>query len=242
MTSTTRRTDHQLKAAILDELSWTTRVGPDRIGVSVNQGAIVLSGEVDAEDEREAAVAAAQHVAGVTAVADEIMVRQSNGRPNDADIARNADKALRGAVMVPDGSVKATVHDHVVTLVGTTDWPYQREAARQAVEAIAGVRWVNSKVHLRSTPALSEREVQAEVTGALRHGGAEHAKHIAVHVHGRQVSLVGWVSSEAERQEAEHALLAAPAVTVVHNHLEVRDPTPQTGSDQPDGSTHASRP
>jgi osmotically-inducible protein OsmY len=46
MTQTPHRTDHELKAAIIEDLDWTPRVNEDRIGVSVTDRGITLSGEV----------------------------------------------------------------------------------------------------------------------------------------------------------------------------------------------------
>ncbi len=52
MTQTMYKTDHELKTAIVDELAWTPSVNADRIGVSVDAGAVTLSGQVETYPDR----------------------------------------------------------------------------------------------------------------------------------------------------------------------------------------------
>jgi osmotically-inducible protein OsmY len=87
MTPTARFTDTSLKAFVVEELDWNPSINSSSIGVAVSDGAVTLSGEVDAYPEKRTAVKAAQHVHGVTAVADEITVRGSGwGSLNDTDV------------------------------------------------------------------------------------------------------------------------------------------------------------
>lgn len=64
MTQTLFRTDHQLKSAIFEELSRASNLHPGRIGVSLTDGAVTLSGWVQTHPEKEAAVRAAMRVLG----------------------------------------------------------------------------------------------------------------------------------------------------------------------------------
>lgn len=81
MTQTTaQHNDHRVKDAVAGELAWTSAVNADQVGVSVNDGVVTLSGEVDSYLVRTAAVAAALRVTGVTSVVDEITVRSPTGR------------------------------------------------------------------------------------------------------------------------------------------------------------------
>jgi osmotically-inducible protein OsmY len=124
MTETLHRTDAELKTAVDDELGWTPNVVATHVGVGVNHGAVTLSGEVGSCPERHDAVKAAQRVRGVTAVADEMTVQTVWANTSDTDISREAADSLDRAVDVPDGSVKAEVADHVVTLTGNVAWHF----------------------------------------------------------------------------------------------------------------------
>ncbi len=155
MTHVGHTTDHELKTAILDELASTPSVDADAIRVSLRSGAVTLSGQVATFPEKHEAVRAALRVRGVTAVADEITVRNGWAARNDTDIAIKATEALDRMVSVPAGSVQATVHDHVVRLSGTVDWDYQRDAAHRAMAALRGVSAVVTTITLTSAPTAS---------------------------------------------------------------------------------------
>lgn len=221
MTQTPHKTDHALKTTIEDELAWAPNVRADRIGVAVNDGSVLLSGEVDSYPEKEAAVNAALRVRNVTAVADEIFVEHSaRGPREDADIARDASTTLERSTIVPN-TVKATVHNHLVTLSGTVAWQFQREAARRAVGTIPGVATILNTINLKPPVTVSPAEAKAKITSAIMRNAQLDANRISVTVHGSQVDLSGIVTSWGERRQAEHAAWSAPGVTDVVNHLVV---------------------
>ncbi|MEO9221544.1 MAG: BON domain-containing protein [Mycobacteriaceae bacterium] len=84
MTQTLLRTDHQLKSAILEGLSQAPNLHSGRIGVSLTDGAVTLSGRVPTHPEKEAAVRATMRVLGVTAIADEIIAQHGPGSAKNA--------------------------------------------------------------------------------------------------------------------------------------------------------------
>jgi osmotically-inducible protein OsmY len=77
----------------------------------------------------------------VKAIADEIDVRLT-GTTNDTDIANAALYALKWHTWIPNEKIKVTVSNGWITLEGTVDWQYQREAAREAVCHLQGVKGV----------------------------------------------------------------------------------------------------
>jgi osmotically-inducible protein OsmY len=219
MTPTARFTDTSLKASVVEELDWNPSINSSSIGVAVSDGAVTLSGEVDAYPEKRTAVKAAQHVHGVTAVADEIMVRGSGwGSLNDTDVTRNAREALNRSVDVPD-TVKAAVHDHVVTLSGEAR-QHERLAAVRAVKYLMGVREVHNNVTLRKSKTPAAAEIKAAISRALiRNAHAEGSNLTITCDTAGVVTLEGFVHSWTERSQAEYASWAAPGVTGVDDHL-----------------------
>jgi osmotically-inducible protein OsmY len=226
MTYNEKKTDHQLKTGITAELNWTPSVKADRIGVAVNDGAITLSGQVETYPEKMAAVHAALRVGGVDAVADEIVVHHTWSDPSDADVARSAAMALERTVTVPSSSVKAEVHDHIVTLSGSVGWQYQREAARRAVLALPGVNGVVSTIDIKPTHLISGPEAKAGITAAIVRHAEQDALRVVVTVVGSEVRLTGTVSSWAERTQAENAAWSARGVTHIDNQLQVNSFVP----------------
>jgi len=221
MTPRRHRTDHELEQEITDELNWTPTVTADRIGVSLSHGAVTLSGQVETFPEKDAAVRAAMRVRGVTAVADEITVLHSWSIPDDTMIARDAIDAFERSVVVPSGAVQVRVSDHWVTLSGTVEWNYQRQAAHDAVAGLSGVSGVRNLIELKPSVVVSPAEAKAKITTALGRNAQMDADRVRVAVSGTEVRLTGSVSSWAERRQAESAAWFAPGVTEVHNHIDV---------------------
>lgn len=63
--------DKQLKQSVLDELKWEPSVNAARIGVTIKDGVVTLTGSVETYAEKHAAETAALRVKGVKAVAEE---------------------------------------------------------------------------------------------------------------------------------------------------------------------------
>jgi osmotically-inducible protein OsmY len=220
MTTAQHHTDHQIKESILAELTWMPSIQADRIGVSINDGAVTLSGQVQTYPEKYAAVRAAFRVRGVTAVADEIEVHNEWAPRQDADIAREASELLEWT-LAPEGAVKAEVHARVVTLSGTVAWHYQRELIRRSIAALPGVHGVNDTITLKPKVTISAVEAKAKIAEALRRNAGLNAEHIHVDVTGTKITLTGNVASWAEHRQAGYAAWGTPGVVHVDNNLHV---------------------
>ena len=219
MTTTHLKTDHQIQTAIVRQLDWSPDVESEHIGVAVTDRAVTLSGEVASLSEKDAAVRAALQIHCVAALVDDIEVRSGVGLVNDADIARAVDEALGLHVQLIDASITAVVHEQVVTLSGTVDWHFQREAARRAIETLPGVRDVIDGIAVRTVTTRDDTE--AEILTALERGARDDAGRIEVSVVGHRATLRGPVHSWAERNRVEQAAWAARGVTDVVNNLNV---------------------
>jgi osmotically-inducible protein OsmY len=216
------KSDSQLQADVLDELQTDVSIAASGIGVAVRDGAVTLSGLVGSLMTRSAAVRAAQRVAGVRAVADELRVQlPRDQRWRDEDIAEAVVNALMWDTEVPDKTIKARVQNGWIWLVGEADWQYQRDAAQRAVERIAGVKGVTNIVRLRRHAAVpfSAAEIKAQIEQALVRNASLTGRDIRVDVDDHRVVIAGRVHSWNERMAAEHAAWAAVGVTAVDNKL-----------------------
>lgn len=221
MSDTLHRTDRDLKSSLEQELRWSPDVKADRIGVSVTDGAVTLAGEVPTYPEKDAAVAAAFRVKGVTAVANTIVVMHLGGRREDVDIAREAARALESTVTIPPGSVKAAVDHGRITLTGLVAWNYQREAARRAVKDLPGVLSVSSDVVLEPDLPFAAGQARTHIREALVRNAETDASTITVSVQGTQIVLTGTVHSWSEFRQAANTAWGTPGVTGVLNRLTV---------------------
>jgi len=217
MTITEHPTDATLKAAVVDELEWTPSIDSAHIGVSVEDGTVTLTGEVDSYPEKYLAEKAALRVRGVTSVAEEVQVRNTWGNLSDTEVAKEATAALDRAIDVPADSVQAVVHDHFVTLSGPVNWHYQREAAERAVRYLKGVSGLRNTITIK--PKVSATGLKTTITAALVRSAQLEGKSITVTADNSVVTLTGKVHTWAERHQADTTAWSAPGVTSVKNHL-----------------------
>ena len=213
-------TDLQVQTLVRDELEWAADVDAAEIGVSVTDGAVTLSGEVGNYAQRLAAKRAALRVRGVRAIIDHLTVHPRASWPvTETDIAKEVERALKGAVSVPD-TVKAEVAGHTVTLTGEVDWNFERHAAKRAVQYLRGVAGVSNLITLKARPTADD--THQRIGEALTRNAQIDAEGIIVTVDAGTVTLAGHVRSWAELRQAEKAAWSSPHVTEVENRIVVR--------------------
>jgi osmotically-inducible protein OsmY len=212
--------DLAIKKEVESELQWEPSINAAAIGVAVKDGIVTLTGRVSTYVEKMAAARAAARVTGVKAVANELEVRLVSGdERSDEDIARAVANALTWNTSIPPDRVKAQVANGWVTLEGTVEWNYQKEAAERAVRPIRGVKGVTNNIVVK--PVVSTAVVKAQIEAALKRSAEVDAQRITVETHNSTVILRGRVRAWAERQEAERAAWAAPGVAKVENYITV---------------------
>jgi osmotically-inducible protein OsmY len=190
--------------------------------VAVKHGIVTLTGMVDNFAKKIAAEMAVRKVAGVKAVAEEILVGISpEFKKSDTEIAEAVLHALKWNISVPDGMVKVKVEDGYVSLEGEVAWDFQRTAAKKAVEQLVGVKAVYNFITLK--PAVTPANVKHKITEALERSATIDAERIKVEVNGDKVILSGKVRSFAEQEDAINAAWSAPGVSQVENRLELAE-------------------
>lgn len=214
------KTDSELQRDVLDELKWWPSVDAAHIGVAAKGGVVTLTGQVAHYAEKTAAEEAAKGVYGVQGTANDIMVELSGyGKRTDQDIAVAAVNALKWDFEVPEDKVKVVVKNGWVTLEGTVDWQYQKDAAERCVRFLMGVIAVANKVAIK--PSAKRSDVKKEIEEAFRRNADIEARRITVGTHDGEVTLSGSVSSWAESDEVVSAAWSAPGVTSVRNDLAI---------------------
>jgi osmotically-inducible protein OsmY len=214
------RTDIEIKNDVLDELAWQPNIDETEIGVIVDKGVVTLTGTLDSYAKKMAAEKAVKAVKGVRAVADDIEVKYgSEFKKSDKEIAKAAADAIKWNYSVPDEQVSIKVDNGWVYLTGEVKWGYQKDAAKNAVENLLGVRGVSNAVTLKQT--VEPYQVKEKIKKALERSAEIEAQNINVIVDGHKVKLRGKVHSWTEKDEARRAAFLAPGVYEVENELEV---------------------
>jgi osmotically-inducible protein OsmY len=213
-----KRTDTELKTDVLAELKYEPSVKVTDIGVLVKDGVVTLNGYATSYSERWHAVCAAKRVAGVKGIADDIEVKLPDSLlRNDGDIAGAAANQIRWSTMIPSEKVRTTVREGRITLEGEVEWWFQKNAAQEAVQHLAGVKGVNNLITIK--PTLAPAAVETAIKSAFERNALLDAKKIHAETSGNKVVLRGKVRNWAERDEAERAAWAAAGVSSVDNQL-----------------------
>jgi osmotically-inducible protein OsmY len=211
--------DRIVQEAVIDELEWEPSVTAAHIGVSANNGVVTLTGHVDSYTQKLAAERAAGRVAGVKAVAEELEVRYPFDPPDDSDIAKCALQALSLDFEVPKDGINVKVDKGWVTLSGTVDWYYQKNAAEVDVRKLRGVVGVTNDINIE--PKVQASDVRAKIKAAFARNARIDANNIIVTANGGKVTLTGNVDSWYQRELAENTAWSAPGVTKVDDRLSI---------------------
>jgi osmotically-inducible protein OsmY len=213
-------TDRELKQHVENALEWEPSFDASDIGVSVDGGVVTLRGDIGSFAAKSAAERVALRVYGVKAVANELAVRLASGWVRtDTDIAQAAVTALTWNAFVPKERITVTVSNGWLTLNGTVDAQYQKDAALRAVRDLTGVKGVTNTITVK--PRVQTADVRIKIIDAFRRSAEIDARRVNVAATDGKVILSGNVRSWAEREEAEHAAWAAPGVSEVDDRLTV---------------------
>ncbi|MBN9482095.1 MAG: ornithine aminotransferase [Bacteroidetes bacterium 43-93] len=212
------KTDKELQEDVMDEIKWDPALSASAIGVSVKNGVVTLNGYVDAYAKKFAAENAAKRVKGVQAVTEKIEVHFGKGtKRTDTDIAAAALDAIKWHSNVPDDQLKLKVENGWLTLEGTVDWQYQKNAAMDAVKDLAGVKGVSNLIFL--APKTNVTKIETDIINALKRSATIEASNIEVEIRGNKVILKGKVRSWSERRDVENAVWSSPGVIEIEDNM-----------------------
>ena len=216
-----QQTKTEIRDAVLEQLKADARVNAEKIQVQVDDGQVTLQGEVPSYRAKWAAAQAAHRVWGVYDVNNEIQVRVP-APTDDQQIATE----IRGALMrdsdLDASGIQVEVRGGHVWLRGTVSTNWARIRAEEDARWTRGVVGVSNELSVVPSGQVQDRELAAEVEGALWRDSAVEAKNITVTVAGRHVTLSGVVRNWAERRAALDDALHVPGVSDVRDELAIQ--------------------
>lgn len=142
----------RVKAALASDRALAGR----DIKVETRDGVVQLSGFVDSEDQRTAALMRARGVQGVQEVRNDLSLRDDS-RPTkrpvaDTVIAAKVRNSLQGADLSSDSEVNVEVSKGVVQLSGFVSTPQEKARAGDLASSVEGVRDVENQIALTNEP------------------------------------------------------------------------------------------
>lgn len=148
------RSDAGLTASVKSALIANKDTKASQINVETQQGVVQLSGFVDSEAAKEAAVATAMNVDGVKQVQNKLMIRdaeRSTGQAvDDTVIAAKVKGEIAGkAGLGTAADVNVEVNSGVVELSGFVPTADQKMKAAEVARRVSGVKDVRNNIELK---------------------------------------------------------------------------------------------
>jgi len=132
-----QRSDVEVAHAAQNVLKWMSSVPTDSIKVMVEGGWVTLSGEVDWDYQKQAAMQAVSNLVGVTGISDQVTIRTN---PVVGEVKSEIEAALkRVAKTGEDGVIVDVTGDSVVLSGPVHDWS-ERELVKNSAWGTPGVR------------------------------------------------------------------------------------------------------
>jgi osmotically-inducible protein OsmY len=213
--------DKNLQRTVLDQLAFDPSVDAAHIGVTARDGVVTLTGYVGSYAEKIGAERIVSSVRGVRGIAQEIQVRLPSDKKNsDEEIARRILDILAWDSALALARIKIKVEHGFVTLSGTVEWQYQKQAAADDVRRITGVVGVDNQIEVETT--VERGGIREKIQQAFQRSAAIEASRVTVDVSGGNVTLGGYVRAWFERGVAEKAAWSIPGVIKVDDKIVVR--------------------
>jgi osmotically-inducible protein OsmY len=214
------KTDEILQKDVQEAIKWEPQLHTTEIGVIAKNGIVTLTGTVDNYYKKNEVEKAAKKVNGVKAIVEKIEVKQNNTKSlNDNYIAEKILNVFKSNFSIPDEKIKLKVEKGWVTLEGNVNWNYQKEAAKNAVIALMGVRGVTNNIRTKSD--RNDYVKKSAIEKAIFNNAALVNDHIEVTVKNNDVKLSGVVSTFFEKEEAERIAWKTPGIWSVENEIGV---------------------
>lgn len=138
------RSDKELPAAVHNQLKWDVFV-PKNVAGTVRDGVVTLTGQVTWNFQRASAERAIQHLAGIVAVIDAIVLKPE---VSTGQVKEKIETALRRQATADGKLIVVTAAGSTVTLSGeASSWDAANDA-RNAAWAVAGVTDVVDHLHV----------------------------------------------------------------------------------------------
>ena len=141
----TKRDDSDIARAAADALAWHSDL-PKNIQVTVSNGWVTLTGEVDWQFQRDEAARAIKYISGVKGVVNNLQIKT---KPKVADVREKIRKELERTVDQEANQIEIETSNGRVTLRGRVHSWSELDAARRAAWSVSGVTEVDNELVVR---------------------------------------------------------------------------------------------
>jgi osmotically-inducible protein OsmY len=138
-----RRNDSEIAEAVSRSLRWSNEV-PGNVDAEIRNGFVTLTGQVEWQFQRVAAMRAVRDLHGVTGVANEVAV--VNPHPRPADVEQRIRQAFERHARLDARQVDVSIAEGTAHLHGHVHSIFEKHVAEQAAAGAPGVSRVDDRV------------------------------------------------------------------------------------------------
>ena len=144
-----KRTDTDIAQAVLRALEWDIAVPHEKIKARVDDGWVILEGEVALQFQRAAAENAVRRLSGVRGVTNQIRL-QVRPSVQPVEVKNRIEAALRRSAEIDARGIQVEAKDSTIILRGTVRTWAEREEAERAAWGAPGVLAVKDELSIGS--------------------------------------------------------------------------------------------
>lgn len=143
------RDDHDIAKAIIEQFKWNVQVPDQLVKVSVEDGWVELTGEVEWGYQKTAAENCVQGLASVKGISNSISIKAKKVQPEV--IKQKIEEALKREIEREARGISVEVNGGNVTLSGNVHSYSEKSNARWAALCAAGVTSVKNNLHITNS-------------------------------------------------------------------------------------------
>jgi len=138
--------DDEIARRALDILAWNATVPRNAVKITVHDGRVTLSGDVNWQFERRAAEDQVRKLTGVSAIINNVRLLPS---VHSGDVKVRIENALKRSAEIEANAIAVSVDGGTVALDGVVHNWAEREATERAAWSAAGVTAVRNRLAIR---------------------------------------------------------------------------------------------
>lgn len=140
-----QKTDTDIAEAVLNALRWDTSIDESLIKVTVSNGIVTLSGQVDWDFQRRAARTAIERLAGVKWIDNKLTLKPL---PSPADIRQKIVSAYQRSATIDADMIHVSVTGSQVSLTGRVRSLSEKYDAASAAWSAPGITFVDNRLEV----------------------------------------------------------------------------------------------
>lgn len=221
------RSDELIKKEVVDQITRDDRVDASKVAVEVDNGIVILRGEVPSYFTRSAVQYSALKVVDVRRVVNQITVNPpepflaSEPPLADVEIENNIKEKFADNPDINLTNIEVNVSAGAVTLTGTVNAYWKKMHVVDLISDGPGVVYIDNLLAVVPTEDHYDQEIAREIVYNLNRTVDVDPDEITVKVEAGKVLMSGTVPSRAARQLAYEAAWFTPGVVDVEDRLSI---------------------